>query len=155
MKRIITIALLLTACAFIISLVYKPLNPISESGGEATGAVAQVAGVTIDLLVGDTPEEREKGLSGHPGLEPEEGMLFVFPEDGVYSFWMKDMLFAIDIIWLSYSGDIIDIRENAAPESYPTAFTPRGPARYVLELPQGFVAEHRVAVGDVVELHLP
>lgn len=77
-------------------------------------------------------------------------MLFVFPKDGTYSFWMKDMLFAIDIIWLDANARVVFAAEHVVPESYPAIFTPHTAARYVLELPAGFVAEHHIGVGDVL-----
>ena len=55
--------------------------------------------IYLDLAA--TNEEKRRGLSGRNGLEENEGMLFVFEEPGFYSFWMKDMLFPIDIIWIS------------------------------------------------------
>jgi len=153
-KRILTVALLLTACAFLISLVYKPLSIPSlvedERGSRASTVV--IAERTVFVEVADTPEKRNVGLSRHEELAPDEGMLFVFPEDGMYAFWMKDMRFSIDILWISREGVIVDMRQKVAPETYPAAFTPRKPARYVLELPSGWVERYTVALGDAVQL---
>jgi uncharacterized membrane protein (UPF0127 family) len=79
-------------------------------------------------------------------------MLFVFPEDGRYSFWMKDMTYAIDVLWLSKEGQIVYAIPGLAPESYPKTFTSDTPARYVLELRAGFMDLHNVSVGDFVSL---
>lgn len=112
----------------------------------------QLAGKTIKVAVVDTPELRAKGLGGRAGLAPDEGMLFIFDSDAKYRFWMKDMRFPIDILWLSISGEVVDIKENVLPSAYPAIFAPNSPARYVLELPAGFVKENKVSVGDVVRL---
>ena len=112
----------------------------------------QVGGLEVQITVAQTPLERQRGLSGHESLAPDEGMLFVFPEDGKYAFWMKDMRFSIDIVWLSADGGIIYMAQNVSPDTYPANFAPPTPARYVLELPAGFVGRNNVSVGDIVRL---
>ncbi len=103
-------------------------------------------------MIADTPALREKGLSGRAGLAPDEGILFVFPADGQYGFWMKDMRFPIDILWLSGRGEILDMRKSVSPSTYPAVFTPAASARYVLELPAGFSEAYTVKIGDEVKL---
>jgi hypothetical protein len=153
MNQAFTIALLLAGLAFIISLVYNPLPFLrSDLSVVEEAQTIELAGQSVRMTVANTPETRTQGLSGKGRLDDDEGMLFVFPEDGIYSFWMKDMQFSIDIIWISYSGNIVDIRERVSPESYPTVFTPREEARYVVELPAGWVEEYDVKVGDIVRL---
>lgn len=106
----------------------------------------------VVVTLADTPEERTQGLSGREVLNNGEGMLFVFPEEGNYSFWMKDMNFSIDILWLSSEGKIVHIVEHVSPESYPDHFVSERPARYVLEVPAGYVESRGVSVGDIVRL---
>jgi len=79
-------------------------------------------------------------------------MLFVFPEDGKYAFWMKDMRFSIDILWLSADGRVVYMALNVSPDTYPQVFRPDVPARYVLELPAGYAKAHAVRIGDIVRL---
>ena len=79
-------------------------------------------------------------------------MLFVFTEDGKYAFWMKDMQFSIDIIWLAADGTVVYIVPNLSPATYPQTYTPDTPARFVLEVPAGFVAAHSVRIGDKAQL---
>ncbi len=88
--------------------------------------------------VADTPARRAKGLSGRASLPENEGMLFVFEEPGNHGFWMKDMKFAIDIIWIK--GDkIVGLTENAEPEPQKsvlglTVYYPPEPVDKVLEI---------------------
>lgn len=154
MKQKLSLALLLTAIAVIISLVYTRLPglPAISSPAETFSPRIEIGNQILQVTVADTPLEREKGLSGRDALFPAEGMLFVFEEDGYHAFWMKDMKFPIDIVWISYSGEIVDIRENISPDSYPAVFTPRRSARYALELPAGFVKEYSFQLGDKVRL---
>src|SRR3989344_7332267 len=61
----------------------------------------KIAGQEVKVELALTPEEQTQGFSGRSGLGENEGMLFVFDTPGKYGFWMKDMLFPIDIIWLA------------------------------------------------------
>ena len=114
--------------------------------------IIQIAGRTIKVSIANTPESRARGLGGAKSLAPNEGMLFVFDTEGKYQFWMKDMLFPIDILWLDSDGRVVDMRENASPYTYPEVFTPNLPARHVLELPAGFARDNNVRLGDIVRL---
>lgn len=114
--------------------------------------IVRIGGVEVSVTVASTPDARSQGLSGRSGLAQNEGMLFVFPEDGLYSFWMKDMRFSIDILWLSGDGTVVHIEENVDPGSYPATYTSTTPARYVLEVPAGFVKARNIAAGSRAEL---
>lgn len=99
----------------------------------------------------DTLEEREQGLSGRTEV-PEDGMLFVFPQESSAGFWMKDMLISIDIIWIRDDGVIIGIEENVSPDTYPEAFYPPEPVHYVLEVAAGDAKARGWGVGSVIPL---
>ncbi len=126
---------------------------LTEVGRRAEG-IRSVAlgGERVPLLVADTEAERTQGLSDRATTSPAAGMLFVFPGDGAYGIWMKDMRFALDIIWVSAEGVIVDIKENALPESFPEIFRPREAARYVIEVPAGYVERLKVRLGHVIGL---
>ncbi len=106
--------------------------------------------ITVD--VADTDALRTQGLSGRATLAQGSGMLFVFEVDDLWGIWMKGMRFAIDIIWLDKNGAVVTIARDVSPASYPTAFYPERPARYVLEVPAGYVAAYNIAEGDVFVL---
>lgn len=119
---------------------------------DASFRLAHLNGVPITLEVVETPEARQRGLSGRTTLPGGEGMLFIFPTDERHGFWMPDMHFSIDIIWFNTEMRAVHIAEQVSPESYPTIYTPDEPARYVLEVPAGWVAEHGIAEGDTLVL---
>ncbi len=125
--------------------------PVATTQNSASSTV-QIGGETLRVTVAATEAARERGLSGRTGLADDEGMLFVFPRDGKYAFWMKDMTFSIDIIWISADGRIVYIAPNAPPTTYPEDFVSPTPARYVLEVPAGFAEMHGVKVGDIAGL---
>ena len=105
---------------------------------------------TFSVLIADTPTKRALGLSGREELAMKHGMLFIFEKSGDYPFWMKDMNFAIDILWINEHNEIIHILERVAPETYPTAFTSSEDALYVLELPAGTIVETDINLGDKI-----
>ena len=118
----------------------------------------KIAGKIIKVELAITQAEQIEGLSGHEPLREREGMLFIFPESGKYSFWMKDMNFPIDIIWLTPSegGDaskarVIYIKKDARPELYPEVYGPEDNSKYVLEVVSGFSEKNNLQVGNMVE----
>jgi len=106
--------------------------------------------ISVHAEIANTAESRTRGLSGRNGLLENEGTLFVFEKEGRYSFWMKDMKFPIDIIWIDKDGTIVYIKENAEPDSYPETFIPDAPAQYVLEVNKNFISEYGISAGDKV-----
>jgi hypothetical protein len=115
---------------------------------EAGKRMVSLGGVSVVADIVDTPELREAGLSGKKSLEKNQGMLFVFEKSGFYGFWMKDMLFSIDIIWIDEKKKVVHIETNVLPTSYPNVFYPANSAKYVLEIASGFVEENKIRLGD-------
>lgn len=104
----------------------------------------------IPVTVADDPIEREQGLSNTPFLKANTGKLFIFESSSRPGFWMKDMQYSIDIIWISPDWHIVDITERATPESYPTLFFPREDVQYVLEVNAGFAKANDITIGQSV-----
>ena len=105
----------------------------------------------------DTPASRAQGLSGRTGLKEDEAMLFIFEESGKYGFWMKDMLFPIDIIWINKDGVVVHVVHSATPESYfnqvpPQTFINAPDAKYVLEIKAGSSEKFGLYLGTKVIL---
>ncbi|MCD8507977.1 MAG: DUF192 domain-containing protein [Candidatus Pacebacteria bacterium] len=146
--------LLLGLFFFIAQLFYtkKDTHFRYRSLSELTQKIIEVDGDQFTVFASDTPELRQLGLSHVERLGAREGMIFVFDEPGTYGFWMKDMFFDLDIIWLDADGRIVHIYENITPETYPTVFRPLIPALYVLEFPAGWVREYGLAAGDVISI---
>ncbi len=111
-----------------------------------------IGNVPLTVEVASTDSEREQGLSGREGLAENTGMLFVFAVPKLYGFWMKDMRFALDIIFVDASGSVVTIASNLLPQTYPEVFQSKSPALYVLEVPAGFAKEHGIAVGTKIVL---
>ncbi|MEI8232259.1 MAG: DUF192 domain-containing protein [bacterium] len=105
--------------------------------------------IPIQVELSQTTSQWEKGLSGRADLGDLDGMLFIFTQYHVPIFWMKDMQFPLDMIWIS-DGVVVDIAENAKVEStdkLPT-YSPKVPVNMVLETRAGWAKDNGIAIGD-------
>ena len=107
-----------------------------------------IAGQTLVVDVADTKGKQEQGLSGRKELKEDEGMLFIFEDPDRHSFWMKDMNFAIDIIWIGDDMHVVYIKKYTRPEEYPNTYVPNKDAKYVLEVVSGFSEKNNLRLGD-------
>lgn len=107
---------------------------------------------SIDVEIADSPAEYQKGLMFREPLKANEGMIFVFTNEEKRSFWMKNVFFPIDIIFINSEKKVVDIKSSFYPcTKDPCEIYTSKPAKYVLEVPRGFVEKHEVNVGDLVE----
>ncbi len=110
----------------------------------------EINGVRVNIQVASTVEEQTQGLSGRESLSDNEGLLFVYERPGFPNFWMKDMNFPIDIIWINADEYVVDTTENLGPDTYPQTFSPIEPTKYVLEVNAGYVQENEIEKGNKV-----
>ena len=105
----------------------------------------------VRVEIADTPQKRETGLMHRERMDEDYGMLFVFPEEGNYPFWMKNTLIPLDIIWINSSKQVVHI-EHATPclEEPCAIYASPAPARFVLEVSGGFTVENNINAGDEV-----
>lgn len=111
----------------------------------------KIAGQSIKIDLALTKDQQEQGLSDRQGLSDNEGMLFVFDRPDKYPFWMKDMNFAIDIIWIGEDMSVVYIKKDARPELYPEIYGPGENAKYVLEVVSGFSEKNNLKGGNNVQ----
>lgn len=137
----------------ILMVVFFTLFLSSVFGGSAQLSQSSVgiAGKNLKVEIADTEEKRNGGLSGRKNLLEDSGMLFVFEVPAKYSFWMKDMKFPLDLIWIDENKKIIAVSKNISPDTYPTSFSPSEPVKYVLEVNAGWTERNGVGAGNVVE----
>lgn len=127
--------------------------PQSQDASQKTAVVSFIESdaPSVNVLIANTPTTRSQGLAVLKLLQENQGMLFIFDEPGVYPFWMKNMHFSIDILWLNEQKEIVYIHESAQPEDYPTSYNPQTDALYVLEVVDGFVQKHGIEIGDRIQ----
>jgi uncharacterized membrane protein (UPF0127 family) len=110
--------------------------------------------IMVELAV--TDEERARGLMFREKIQPDQGMLFVFEEEGLHPFWMKNTLVALDILWLGGDRRIVHIAADVPPcraDPCPS-YDPGVPAAYVLELKAGEARARGLKAGDRLEFVL-
>ena len=103
--------------------------------------------VILKTEIALSADEKQKGLSGRDYLTKNRAMLFVFLQSGSYSFWMKNMKFPIDIIWLDDELKIIGLEKNINPNTFPEKFFPPSLAKFVLEVNGGWSDENKIKEG--------
>ena len=111
-----------------------------------------IDGKVFMVDIADTDYLLQKGLSGRSLIFNDKGMLFAFKKPDTYGFWMKDMLFAIDILWIDENLKIVYIEKAVSPQSYPKIFTPDQKSLYVLELAPGQSDILNIKIGDSVQI---
>lgn len=115
---------------------------------ETHAGTAIVGGVELQIEFAKTDEARSAGLSKYAEIADDFGMVFVFERPGKHGFWMKDMHFPIDIVWIGQDMAIVHIERGVSPDSYPSIFRPSADAAYVLETKAGFSQKQNLKIGD-------
>jgi len=110
----------------------------------------KIGGVPLVAEIADTPELRESGLMFRDSLPPDHGMLFIYPEERILSFWMRNTRIPLDIAFIDRNGVVVNI-DQMAPQSDSTHASSR-PAMYALEMRLGWFADHGVRAGARLEL---
>jgi len=160
--------LIVLLVALVLFIIFKP--SIMKKGGrqpavqeqvQSTAPVFQKEGVltflkpdstkivTIDIEIADDDAQREMGLMYRKQMEMSTGMLFIFEEEDLRSFWMKNTFIPLDILYLDANKKIVRIHENVATlneQSIPSDY----PAKYVVEVIAGFTALYSISPGDVI-----
>jgi uncharacterized membrane protein (UPF0127 family) len=129
-------------------------NPVSQAGG-ACGVYrhdskVRINGKTFDVELPKNPDAFAKGLAGRPCITDSEGMLFRFTKPGQYPFWMKDMKFPIDIIWIGADYKVAAVEIDEKPSTYPDKFVNQKPAQYVLEVKANTSKQLKIEIGTPV-----
>jgi hypothetical protein len=114
-----------------------------------TATISHKSGQVIVELA-KTPASQQQGLSDRKSLGPNQGMLFIFPQDEPHQFWMKDMNFPLDIIWLNKDGKILGIATDVATSTFPNTIPSPGPIRQVLEVNAGYTQKYGLSIGDFI-----
>lgn len=144
-KKLIIIFLVIVGFCGLLVLILKK---------NSSGLTPLYIGKTKILVeIADTPEKRSQGLSRRKTLANNTGMLFVFEQAGIHSFWMKDMLFPLDFIWIA-NKQVVELSENVPKPinslEQPKVVIPKQPIDMVIEVNAGFVKSNNIKVGNKV-----
>lgn len=125
-------------------IVYYTRNPL--------GPKIQIRDHVFHVELALTPKEQQQGLSGREKLQDKEGMLFVYQQKSQYQFWMKDMKFNLDFVWID-NNKVVDIMKNIPapnPGEQPIIITPKAPVNRILEVNAGTIDTVGIQIGDTV-----
>ena len=136
---------------------FRFLGEVPGSCGNYQTGTVTVNNLKISVEISDTLCKQELGLSGRNSLADDTGMIFVFPKDSDYAFWMKDMNFPLDMVWVSADFHIVGIEKNVMPRTYDVqnpdqsqTFGGNYIAQYVIELPAGYADKNNLQVGNKI-----
>lgn len=146
-NRILLIAAAVVAVPFL-TLVLLILNQLANDQITSENQRSKLQNITlttgnrttaISVEVADTPEEWSSGLMNRTWLDPQSGMLFVFPDEQQRSFWMKNTYIPLDIVFFDREGRVVNIHQNTTPLDTSITYDSLYPARFALELNAGSI----------------
>ncbi len=111
--------------------------------------------VKIRVEYAQTPEKQKQGLMGRASFPKNSGMLFIFPDEKVREFWMKDTLIPLEIMFIDTNGHINEVTtmEPCAPDTIICpVYTSKEPARFAIEVNAGFSQKNKIIEGDILEI---
>ena len=129
----------------------------SSTENPIKGPFVRVDEVVFPVELAAESEERIRGLSGRASLNSGMGMLFVFEKAERFRFWMKEMQFTLDIVWIGPDCQVVDVSENvpfpdpSTPLGELPWYSPESPAQYVLEINGSEAAYLGLGIGDPVK----
>ena len=133
----------------VIGLLTLPSDSKLESVEFPRGTIL-IDDIALEVQIADSDPRRVRGLMFQEQLPYDEGMIFVFNEPGLYSLWMLNMQFPLDMIWFDHDGNIVHIEKNIPPCKTVVEITtcqsiiPDNAASYVLEVTAGFIDQNNI-----------
>ena len=133
----------------VIGMLTLPSDSKLESVEFPRGTIL-VDDIALEVQIADSEPRRVRGLMFQDQLPYDQGMIFVFDEPGLYSLWMLNMQFPLDMIWFDHNGNIVHIEKNVPPCKTALEITacqsvvPDNEALYVLEVTSGFIDQNNI-----------
>lgn len=114
----------------------------------------EFGGSKFFVKIADEPSEWQKGLMFVESMPKNEGMLFVFNDSAPRTFWMKNTLIPLDMVFVDENFVVVDVKENIPPcEADPCETYPSEPdSKFVIELNAGSAKEYDISVGDIMRM---
>ena len=150
----VTIAAVIIGVVGMLSL---PQDSKLESVEFPRGTI-KVDEVPLEVQIADTEPRRVRGLMFQDPLPYDQGMIFVFDEPGLYSLWMLNMQFHLDMIWFDENGKVVHIEKDVPPCKTALEITtcqsvvPEGNAKYVLEVTSGFIDQNSITEDSILSI---
>lgn len=155
MKKVLLVFVLLLISAGALFLTQNYLKEGGKLSLFKKTSTVTIGNYNFEVIVATSQREREIGLSETNSLPQDQGMIFLFEKPDYYSFWMKNMKFPIDILYLS-NQEIVTIYKNVQPATNSAEnlriYTPTGPSDKVLEIQAGLSEKYGFKNGDKITL---
>jgi len=142
----------------VVGMLSIPKDVKLEQAEFPTGII-KIDDVTLQVQIADTKPLQTRGLMFQEKLPYDQGMLFVFEDEGIRSMWMLNMQFSLDVIWIDSDGKIVHIEKDAQPcksalETMACTFTNGNEmnAKYVLEVTSGFVDKFNITENSKLDI---
>ena len=141
----------------VVGLMSIPSESKLESVEFPRGTI-KVDDVPLEVQIADTEPRRVRGLMFQDQLPYDQGMIFVFDEPGLYSLWMLNMQFNLDMIWFDENGKVVHIEKDVPPCKSALeiatcqSVVPEGDALYVLEVTSGFIDQNNITKDSVLSI---
>lgn len=133
----------------VVGLMTLPQDSKLESVEFPRGTIL-IDDIPLEVQIADSEPRRVRGLMFQDQLPPDQGMIFVFDDPGLYSLWMLNMQFSLDMIWFDQDGNVVHIEKDVPPCKTVLELTtcqsvvPDGEALYVLEVTAGFIDQNNI-----------
>jgi uncharacterized membrane protein (UPF0127 family) len=147
MRRITTAMMVMAMAA---ACAAQTSAPSTQATTQAATVAMTIAKKEYKLEIAADGASREHGLMFRESMADDHGMIFIFPKADRWSFWMKNTLIPLDLIWADESGKIVDTTTLQPKDE--TAYTPRRKAIYVIELNAGAIKKLGIKPGDMLEI---
>ncbi len=151
--------ILIPSLAVIVGISFFMMLPsqVEHESVEFSRDTIMIDDIELSVQVADTEHRRADGLMFQEELPYDEGMLFIFEDSKKRTFWMSNMKFSLDIIWLDSQGNVAHIEKNVPPCNTKPEACPRydgggEDARYILEVTAGFVDEFKITKDSKIEM---
>lgn len=141
--------------SIILGILFLVMATFAHANGTLkSGTVSFVNDYKLYVEIADTEDLRAYGLMQRASLDENAGMLFVYPDQEIRGVWMKNTLLALDILFLSESGQIVSMLRNLQPcrQTPCSIYNSQYKARYMLEVNAGFIDQHDIKIGQAVML---
>ena len=143
-------------CGVLVSVLFSPALALEAAGTVKERITFRPAGVSVVAEKADSPLKRERGLMHRTRLGENDAMMFYFDETAHQTFWMYNTLIPLTVIFLDDGLKIVDM-QNMSPcleknSALCAVYASQSPARYAIEVNQGFVGKYGIKIGDRVTL---
>jgi len=160
-RRRMQIGISFTVIVIALAIIFMPKKNAQDTSTVATTPVFKKQGeltltksdgnsiVSIDIEIAGDDAKREVGLMGRSLMEQRQGMLFIFDEEFFASFWMRNTILSLDMIFINKQGKIVTIHKNTKPFS-DDSYSATAMTLFVLEVNAGFTDKYGIKEGDIV-----